>query len=298
MNLDTAIHNGNNKYPAVIFIHGLGMDKNIWVNPTNSRILGGIFPLSVLLKSQLSSDGKCDWIKTLYDDLMERGYPVLTWSQKRAAGPIDSAVLELDEIVRIALNLSKSGIILVGHSRGGLIARKYLMINHQDMRGLITISTPHKGSSVARFSKYVAPLVSMITPVIPVGEKGTLAFSVKRIIEFLRSEALKELLPESEFFRYLQDSPLAHISYVSVGGTDPTLFTVFNLSFPDAFERVIPQRFYPEEMKEGKGDGLVTAESSRMPWTSEHDNYACNHAGILFDEEVKKKLIDKIEKIA
>ena len=188
MNLDTVIHQGDNKYPAVIFIHGLGMDKNIWVNPTSSRILGGMFPLSVLLKSQLSPGEKSAGMKTLYDDLMERGYPVVTWSQKRPAGPIDSAVLELDEIVRIAVNLSKSGIILVGHSRGGLIARKYLMVNHQDMRGLITISTPHKGSSVARFSQYVAPLVSMITPVIPAGEKGTLAFSVKKITRVLKEQ--------------------------------------------------------------------------------------------------------------
>jgi len=297
MNLDTVIHPGDNKYPAVIFIHGLGMDKNIWVNPASSRILGGMFPLSVLLKSQLSPGEKSAGMKTLYDDLMERGYPVVTWSQKRPAGPIDAAVLELDEIVRIAVNLSKSGIILVGHSRGGLIARKYLMVNPQDMRGLMTISTPHKGSSVAGFSKYVSPLVSKITPVIPAGEKGTLAFSVKKIIEFLRSRALKELLPESDFFRSLHDSPFDHISYASIGGTDPTLFTVFNFCFPDAFEKVIPQRFYPEEMKEGKGDGLVTAESSRMPWESDHHDYACNHAGILFDEEVKKNLIEKIEEI-
>jgi len=298
MQLDMEIHQGDNKYPAVIFIHGLGMDKNIWVNPFQSRILGGLFPLSVLLKNCISPENRSDGMKTLYDDLMEKGHPVLTWSQKRPAGPIDSAVIELDEIVRLAANLTKSGIILVGHSRGGLIARKYLMVNNRAMRGLITISTPHRGSSVAGFSKYVAPLVSMITPVIPAGEKGTLAFSVKRILEFLRSKALKELLPESDFFKSLNDGPFDHISYVSVGGTDPTLFTVFNFSFPDAFEKVIPQSFYPEEMRAGKGDGLVTAESSRMPWVSEHENYACNHAGILFDEEVKNKLIGKIREIA
>jgi pimeloyl-ACP methyl ester carboxylesterase len=298
MQLDMEIHQGDNRYPAVIFVHGLGMDKNIWVNPLHSRILGGMFPLTVLLKDRLSPGNASDGMKTLYDDLMEKGYPVLTWSQQRPAGPIDSAVIELDEIVRIAVNLTKSGIMLVGHSRGGLIARKYLMINSRDMRGLITISTPHRGSSVAGFSKYVAPLVSMINPVIPAGEKGTLAFAVKRILEFLRSKALKELLPESDFFKSLNDCPLDHISYASVGGTDPTLFTVFNLSFPDAFEKVIPQSFYPEEMRAGKGDGLVTAESSRMPWASEHENYACNHAGILFDEEVKNKLISKIGEIA
>ena len=199
MDLDTVIHQGNNTNPAVIFIHGLGMDKNIWENPSESRILGGMFPLSVLMQQKVSPANRPSGMTTLFDDLRGKGYPVVTWSQKRPAGPIDMSVLELDEMVRMACNLTKSGIILVGHSRGGLIARKYLMINNQVIRGLITISTPHRGSSVARFSQYVTPIASMIAPVIPARKQGTLAFAVRRILEFLQSKAIKELLPDSDF---------------------------------------------------------------------------------------------------
>jgi pimeloyl-ACP methyl ester carboxylesterase len=226
-----------------------------------------------------------------------KDYSVITWSQKRPAGPIDPAVKELDEIMITAHKLTKAGIILVGHSRGGLIGRKYLMRQDRSVKSFITISTPHKGSSVAKISKYISPLVSMILPLLPDGEKGTWSFSVKRIFEFLKSRALKELLPESGFFKSLKDGLLDGVYYASLGGTNPTLFSIYNFSFPDMFEKVMPENLYPEELKKGRGDGLVSAESSRIPWCHEHRNFELNHAEILFDENVRDMLGKIIERI-
>lgn len=296
MILDTVSHNGNDDKPAVIFIHGLGMDKNIWVNPSNSRILGGMFPLKILL-SRKSSEKQSGDIHTLFDDFKAKGYSVISWSQRRPAGPIDSAVSELKEIVKTAHKMTKSGIILIGHSRGGLIGRKYLLKKDKSINGFITISTPHKGSTVARIAKYLSPLVSMINPLVPNGDKGTLSFSIKRILEFLKSRALKELLSGSNFFKSLQDGPYDWISYTSVGGTNPTLFSIYNFSFPDVFEKVIPENLYPEEMKKGRGDGLVSAESSKIPWCNEHYNFDLNHAEILFDEGVREILVKTVDRI-
>lgn len=296
MILDTVSHNGNDDKPAVIFIHGLGMDKNIWVNPSNSRILGGMFPLKILL-SRKSSEKQSGDIHTLFDDFKAKGYSVISWSQRRPAGPIDSAVSELKEIVKTAHKMTKSGIILIGHSRGGLIGRKYLLKKDKSINGFITISTPHKGSTVARIAKYLSPLVSMINPLVPNGDKGTLSFSIKRILEFLKSRALKELLSGSNFFKSLQDRPYDWISYTSVGGTNPTLFSIYNFSFPDVFEKVIPENLYPEEMKKGRGDGLVSAESSKIPWCNEHYNFDLNHAEILFDESVREILVKTVDRI-
>jgi hypothetical protein len=130
----------------------------------------------------------------------------------------------------------------------------------------------------------------MINPLVPNGDKGTLLFSIKRILDFLKSRALKELLPDSNFFKSIKDGPLNGVHYASVGGTKPTLFNLYNMSFPDIFERVIPENLYPEEMRMGKGDGLVSAESSKIPWSDEHYNFAFNHAEILFDEDVRDML--------
>ena len=118
MKLDIASHQGSINKPVIVFIHGLGMDKNIWINPSDSRILAGTFPLKILLNRRASQD-RSGVIATLYDDLEQRDYNLITWSQQRPAGPIASVVKELHEIMKAANELSQAGIILVGHSRGG-----------------------------------------------------------------------------------------------------------------------------------------------------------------------------------
>jgi hypothetical protein len=66
-------------------------------------------------------------------------------------------------------------------------------------------------------------------------------------------------------------------------------------SVPDISEKVIPKNLYPEEMKKGKGDGLVSAESSKIPWSNEHYNFELNHAEILFEESVRKNIVKTVE---
>jgi pimeloyl-ACP methyl ester carboxylesterase len=298
MKLDIASHQGGINKPVIVFIHGLGMDKNIWINPADSRILAGTFPLKILLNRRVSQD-QTEVIATLYDDLKQRDYSLITWSQQRPAGPIASVVKELHEIMKSANELSRAGIILVGHSRGGLIARKYLSAsNDLSVKCLLTIAAPHKGSSIAGISRYIAPLVSLIDPFIPAGNRGSRSFAIKRTMEFLKSRAVKELLPESPFFQSLEDGPLAWVYYASIGGTNPTLFKISDYSFPDMFEKVIPAQLYPEELKQGRGDGLVSAESSKLSWSNEHYVFPFNHAEILFDEGVRNKMVRVIEEIS
>lgn len=298
MKLEIASHQGSINKPVIVFIHGLGMDKNIWINPSDSRILAGTFPLKILLNRRTSQD-KSEVIATLYDDLKQRDYSLITWSQQRPAGPISSVVKELHEIMKAANELSQAGSILVGHSRGGLIARKYLSATKDiSVRGLLTIATPHKGSSIAGISRYITPLVSLIDPFIPAGNRGSRLFAMKRTMEFFKSRALKELLPASPFFLSLEDGQLAWVYYATVGGTNPTLFKISDYSFPDMFEKVIPAQLYPEELKQGRGDGLVSAESSKLSWTNEHYVFPFNHAEILFDEGVRNRMVQVVERIS
>ena len=339
MDLDTTFYKGSDNKPAAIFIHGLGMDKAIWASPSSSRILGGSFPLKTLLgkrpsvkysglykdaskkaSSRFSTGEQPDNIQTLFDDLRLKGHTVITWSQKRPAGPIDSVVPELEEIVRDANRMTNAGIILIGHSRGGLIARRHLSLTRDSsIRALVTISTPHKGSSIARIANYLSPIVPVIEPLFSTLYKGTLSFTIRRILEFLRSRALKELLPGSNFLKSLKDGPFDGVYYISVGGTNPTLLTFYRwrldavrggkshrrvlrpdelFSIPDIFEKLIPKDIYPEEIKKGKGDGLVSAESSRIPWCNEHYNFELNHAAILFDEGIRAMLAKAIDSIS
>jgi len=332
-----SVFKGHENKPAVIFIHGLGMDKHIWIDPFESRIFAGEFPVTTLLgkkpqprdfgKSEHKPKGKFtrfsigehpDILQTLFYDLRQKGYTVVTWSQRRPAMPIEYVVNELKEIVKEIRIYTKAGIILVGHSRGGLVGRKYLLGKDRSIRGLITISTPHKGSSLARISTYLSPLAKILGPFFSDKEKGTLSFMIKKISEFLSSQALNELLPDSAFMRSFNDEPCTWVSYVTTGGTNPTLFSLYRwkwdtvreggyqrwflkpeelFSVPDIFEKVVPLKLYPEEMQEEKGDGLVSAESSQLPWCSEHHVFYLNHAEILFDKGARATLVDAIEKM-
>ncbi|MEW6163397.1 MAG: hypothetical protein AB1606_08840, partial [Nitrospirota bacterium] len=322
----------------IVFIHGLGMDKNIWVDPSRSCILGGRLPLKILLSKRppvkdfglsreapekavpkFSTGEQPDAIGTLFNDLWHKSYTVVTWSQERPAGPIEAAVSELEEVLKIANKLTKAGIVLIGQSRGGLIGRKYLMRKDRSIRGLLTISSPNKGSSLAKLANYLSPLVSLISPLFSGADKGTLSSTIKHILDFLKSKALRELLPDSPFLRSLKDEPLDWIYYISVGGTDPRLLTLYRwkwdaviegeskrwflradelFSIPDILEKVIPQNLYPEEIKKGKGDGLVSAESSRIPWCNEHYSFNLNHAQIMFDKDVRDLLATAVERIS
>lgn len=312
------------------------MDKDIWVNPFKSRILGGKFPLATLLskkpaprsytqterknlqyRQKLTIGDPPILMQTLFDDFSRENYPVITWSQQRPAAPIACAVEELKTIVRIAQTLTENGIVLVGHSRGGLIGRTYSEQNDPSIKSLVTIATPHHGSSVAMIAKYISPFITLINPLFPEKEKGSFSSAARRIMGFLTSEALTELLPQSGYYSSLRSDPVRGISYLTIGGSDPVLFSLYRwhdverrgeadatllvpdelFSIPDIFKKVIPKKIYPAELKEGHGDGLVSVSSSALPWEHEHHTFELNHAAILFDKVARDTVLKNINRM-
>jgi pimeloyl-ACP methyl ester carboxylesterase len=335
MNSATTVQAGNIRKPAAIFIHGLGMDKMIWERPDESRVLGGRFPLSFLVCGEPEAEeaesaenggvsrslffGKTPkTLATLFQSLREQEYTVIAWSQRRPSAEIDIAATELRDVINSHEQYCKSGIVLVGHSRGGLVARKYLAEGAGGVRAVITLATPHRGSRMAQWVKYITPLISLVNPLLPDSERGTLTYAVKRVFDFLRSRAVRELLPDSPFFKSFRDVKRKDVYYLSLGGCDPTLFSVYRrvvesardggrtrsvarvkrvFALPDILERVIPERLFPDEMKRGMGDGLVSAESARFPLSDEHYDFPVNHAGILFDERAKQRVLDGLTRL-
>lgn len=334
---DLEIIDGFRKGPAIVFIHGLGMDKRIWVSPEKARILNGRFPINLLLCKEKAGliERSREWInqgpitpitpwgklivgtpycelRTVFQDLKEEGYSLIAWSQSRPAAPIDVAVSELKDVLRLSHEYNPSDLILIGHSRGGLIGRRYLQLYiDRRVKALITIATPHRGTRMATIVKYISPFASFIKSLVPESRGSEIIYLLKRMSEFLSSKAVMELMPDSDFIRSLDDSGMNGVKYLSIGGSSSSLLCfdrIFEvnmdkikreriLSFPDAIERFFPRRFLPKEIVDGEGDGLVSVESSKIPWKAEHYTFRYNHAEILFSREVRKRIVNTIKEI-
>lgn len=288
MKLDMVVKKGGSGKPVAIFIHGLGMDANWWAEPSKARAMGGLASLSFLLKSPEPR-------RTLFHDAVSLGWTAVAWSQRRPVGPISVAVEELRAIIRQMD--TGSGVILVGHSRGGLIARVYIEeAKPRFIKGLLTLSTPHLGSSMAKFATYLGPLASVLDSLVP--QRGRVSKSVKKMLGFFESRGVRELLPGSELIASLEDRRPEGVYCLSAGGTNPALIHVAGFFFlPEALGRVLPEALLPDEMLDGKGDGLVSLRSSRLPFADEHLDFYLNHAEILFDPGAREAIVERMRLI-
>ncbi|MBZ0156828.1 MAG: hypothetical protein K8I29_11550 [Alphaproteobacteria bacterium] len=232
---------------------------------------------------------------TSFDDLRERGFPALTWSQGRPAGPILAAVEELTALVRAYERYAEAGMLFICHSRGGLIARKYLESGDDRVRGVITLGSPHRGTTLARWAGYVYPAALLLNRIIESYRRREVLSAVQRICQFLTSTGLKELLPGSSFFADLKEERQRNTFYLSFGGTNPDIFRIKSLSLHELAARVIPGRLIPDEVRVGYGDGLVSAASSVLSYADEHRDFHVHHVQILLDREVREHLVRRVE---
>jgi len=283
--LETRFHEGEGDRPLAVFIHGMGMNMKAWTDPSEARVLGGKYPLGVLVPGAE--------LRTSFHDMQSLGFSVLSWSQSRPVGPIAASVKELHTLVSHHERYARKGLIFVCHSRGGLIARKFLEETNIPLKTLITLATPHHGTSMARLASSVSPMASALSRVLKGFNKRDVETATQRILGFLSSTGLRELLPESGFFSGLKDRKREGVLYVSIGGTKPDLLRVVIPSLPDLLSSLVPRLLVPEEMRDGLGDGLVTAQSSILPYADDHRSFPVNHAAVLFDKDVRNYVAEK-----
>jgi len=283
---------GKKELPLLVFIHGMGMNASAWADPAKARILGGAYSLSAMLRG-----GDAELI-TSFQDLKALGYSVLTWTQSRPVGPISVAVDELHLLVKEYSAHAGEGLIFICHSRGGLIARKYLQESGLSAKALLTLATPHRGTTMAKWAAFFQPVTSALDVLLKGFSRKDVDTAFARVIGFLSSSGLNELLPGSGFYRDLRDQRHEGSSYTSIGGTDPDLLGPVGLPLSDFMSRLVPGRIVPEELREGYGDGLVSAASAVLPYADEHRDFHLNHVAMLFDKKVRAFIAEKVGRIS
>jgi hypothetical protein len=127
----------------------------------------------------------------------------------------------------------------------------------------------------------------------------------------------RELIPDGPLLRQLAEGerPLPGVKYHTFGGTNPRVFRLYVWRF-DAESakpqyvcegascaqyfvwRVVPSeigevspilddiRDFVPEVSPGRGDGLVTDASARLPWST-HTTTRLNHAAVLWDRPLQ-----------
>lgn len=266
--------------PLVVLLHGLGGDRNDWMNPFQERNwpydhsqdpgemdlgvhdkpplpgLPGI-DTKYFLSPRLASnsrgvEGSDD--RSWWHALQRAGYPVVTYSQVPdlmvpfTRGPIAQFKQFMELLQQDVLSQPEHRgrkVVILGHSRGGLIGRAYLgdaevkadnKGRFPAVAGLITLSSPHQGSHMALMDDKVINFlntVQKVVPKLPNDAGNQVINTLKAKIDAYVGAHGDEIEPDSPLFRSLQaQEPIrAGVRCISVGGTSPRLFRLYLWTF-------------------------------------------------------------------
>lgn len=345
LNTTGVICRGNPGKPAFLLFHGLHQSAETWTKPSSTQYnfdyrhtpkdhdLGkhagpnaGVYKVE---QSDILDVDRANW----FDFLALQGYTVATWSQPGAAfdPAYKSAQAAFEQFLADTTSLNPAApppIVLLAHSRGGLLIRKILKEYPQAkgrVRWVITLHTPHHGSQVAVAPGAIAEQTSELFNNVQLPPDvhhplKQLALLLVTPLTRMVDEGSRELAPESAILKDLEtgEHPLEGASYYTFGGTQPTLFRMYTWLFTPM--SAVPQyknlqqyfdwqvkaaevplvspildkvRAVVPEIKAGYGDSLVTDQSARLPaaFNAIHQIDQLNHAEVLWNPDVQHRVV-------
>jgi pimeloyl-ACP methyl ester carboxylesterase len=253
--------------PWIVLIHGLGVSEAVWSDPLSEK--GLFIPFKTLLGGHRE-------VVPATARLAPR-FNVATWTQARGA-TIDGAAEELRDLITA---LPTDNFILLGHSRGGLVARRAVQTYGLKPGAIVCLATPHYGTNCARLAVDHSHTIARLMP--------SSANTAASAVELCGNSSVIRSLNGSE--RIKLENGIPHFDLTG----DSTLYfarpprfkgvPVFSLL--NQVRRFIG-RPHISEWAEGEGDGLVSVGAAKSPLTAEKDFYVLpvNHITILIDNRV------------
>ncbi|MHA1211576.1 MAG: hypothetical protein ACTSSH_03855, partial [Candidatus Heimdallarchaeota archaeon] len=198
----------------VLFIHGFSSSKYNWLDPDIGN-MGWLkdyrnepepidcgwhalppppfFVVNWSLSKQLTPIGATEFMD-------KKGIEWLTYSQKSPFGPIEESVIELATIIKAIKEVyGNRKQIIIAHSRGGLISKRYLDITPKtNIEKLITFGTPFGGTFLSSFNLLRIPSKYFLKKVKPVRHLWDLEHDRK-----IESVSTKQMVPDSDFLKGL-----------------------------------------------------------------------------------------------
>ncbi len=224
------------------FSGGLGMETNFWTSVFPDRSIYVFdYPLSKARSMRYEKDAEEFFSKS---------------------GVRSYTLFEAETLASVLKDpmFSHGTYVIIAHGLGGLIARLALERHPEikDVKKLILISTPGKGTSLANpmfFSSFMYEKSnSIISQNLGVKEEEipVIRSHIYNYIERV-NVFYKDLIPGSEVQKML--FPRSDISYLVIAGTVPPMRI-------DVGKTEL-EKFYPELVK-GNGDGVVSVDSARI----------------------------------
>jgi pimeloyl-ACP methyl ester carboxylesterase len=320
--------------PWVILIHGLGMSHRSWTDPFSETLLDGIIsfdyvltdmgpassPVKIFNSKRIGCSPPLRLLKTppqsFWAFLRKEGYGIITWSQGKPWGRMIYAIEELQTIMADLPYRDKT--VLLGHSRGGLIARKFLQEQRpgcERISGIALLGAPNHGSHIGKLAQIFSsnPLFGLFgagkggRSGIRSGKNQHLLLKlIRNLGDNSRQAAIEELTPRSDFMKELaarEGEELARkVPHFNLIGTRTDFIRLYRLglapgskprllfSLLDGLERLVPRQIILPEIKQGKGDGQVSVKSATLPWAKHNLLLPVNHASFLVNSEVREKI--------
>jgi Putative serine esterase (DUF676) len=187
------------------------------------------------------------------------GFSTVTYSQSAPSGLIAPNVAQLGRLVTEVLTadprLSGLRVAFVAHSRGGLIARSFLVGATTNpalapflsrVTALVTLHSPHLGSGVANLATTIDGLLARLQAAFAAA--GTTAPGILAMLRgVVGSPAIMELMVGSPVIAGIAaGEPVPGVAYHTFGGTSPAALRLFaNVYTPDSTIPLIPFPFPP-----------------------------------------------------
>ena len=263
--------------------------------------------------------GRTSW----RDALLAAGYSTLSYRQSAPLGTLEPNV---DQLVGVAAGplssddrLRRLPLVIVAHSRGGLLARAFLdrASRVPGLRGVldriervITLHCPHQGSGLAGLTVRVDATARRLQTL--VGSLGLRPGVLAALCALSASPAVAELAPGSALLRGLaRQAPPAGIEWHTFGGISADLAGMRSLlgTPGDPGQRPGPARIararglgellgvldrlalLTPALREGEGDLVVADACARLPFAAGHTVNRLTHIEALWEPRLHAQVV-------
>lgn len=255
--------------PVVLLIHGLHSSGRAWTRPADDPGVGGYYydhrrePSRVKATKDypgvgIFKEGKSERAagqinaQNWFDYLVGQGFTVATWSQPGET--FEDAWPSATKAFETLLASTQGPIALIGHSRGGLVARRLLKekvlqqsVGAGRVRWAFTLHSPHAGSELAKGPEILLDELGLKCAQIQIPNdwltkvKNMCKELMNELAARLAKPGSRELTPGGPVLGPLAqgEAPVPGVSYHTFGGTSPTYIRYYLWYFTP--ESAVPQ---------------------------------------------------------